>query len=86
MKKEDPKELKHQKKKLINEIDIHKMMDHENVCKFEHFFEDNKHVYMLLEVCSDKSLHDVLKKRRRLLEIEVKCYTMQIIKAVRHIH
>jgi polo-like kinase 1 len=86
LKKEDPKELKHQKKKLINEIDIHKMMDHENVCKFEHFFEDNKNVYMLLEVCSDKSLHDVLKKRKRLLEIEVKCYTMQIIKAVRHIH
>ena len=41
---------------------------------------------MLLELCSDKSLQDVLKKRQRLLEIEVQCYVKQICRAVLHIH
>ena len=75
-KKENPEELKRQKKKLFNEIEIHKLMDHENICKFEHFFEDHNKVYMLLEVCSNVSLYDMLKKRRRLLEIEVKSFTL----------
>ena len=73
-KENNPVDLKRQKKKLMNEINTHKMMSHENICKFEHYFEDSRHVYFLMELCSDKTLQHVLKKRRRLLEIEVKCY------------
>lgn len=70
-KKKDAVELKQQKKKLINEIEIHRSLIHENIVKFEHFFEDKTNVYMILELCNDKSMHDMLKARTRLLEIEV---------------
>lgn len=70
----NPDDLKCQKKKIKNEICIHKLFSHKNICKFEHYFEDQKNVYMLMELCSDKTLADVLKRRKRLLEIEVQCY------------
>lgn len=41
---------------------------------------------MLLEICSNTSLHDMLKRRKRLLEIEVQSYTIALVNAVRHIH
>lgn len=85
-KKKDPTELKEQKKKLINEIEIHRSLDHENIVKFEHYFEDKTNVYMILELCHSGSLHDMLKVRRRLLEIEVKTYTIALCRAVRYLH
>lgn len=41
---------------------------------------------MLLELCSNESMLQVLKRRKRLHEFEVQCFTLQIIKALRYIH
>jgi polo-like kinase 1 len=41
------------RKKLINEIKLHKKLHHQNIVNFEHFFEDKDSVYILLELCSN---------------------------------
>ena len=74
------------KQKLISEIKIHKSLHHQQVVAFEHYFEDTENVYILLEICQNQSLNELLKRRKRLTEIEVQCYMMQIIKALKYLH
>ena len=74
------------RKKLINEIKLHKKLHHLNIVNFEHFFEDKENVYILLELCSNQTLNELVKRRKRLGEIEVQCYSLQIIKALKYIH
>ena len=74
------------RKKLINEIKLHKKLHHQNIVNFEHFFEDKDSVYILLELCSNQTLNELVKRRKRLTEIEVQCYSLQIIKALKYIH
>jgi polo-like kinase 1 len=62
------------KQKLMSEIKIHKRLNHENIVKLERFFEDSENVYILLELCENQSLSHLLKRRRILTEVEVKCY------------
>ena len=70
----------------MSEIKIHRSLKHHNVCQFQHFFEDSENVYILLEICTNQSLNDLLKRRKRLHELEVQCYTMQIISALQYLH
>ena len=74
------------RKKLINEIKLHKKLHHQNIVNFEHFFEDKENVYILLELCSNQTLNELVKRRKRLTEIETQCYSLQIIKALKYIH
>ena len=74
------------KQKLISEIKIHKSLHHPNIVAFEHYFEDTENVYILLEMCASQSLNELLKRRKRLTEIEVQCYMIQIIKALKYLH
>ena len=50
MEKVSLSKLRH-KRRMESEIQIHKQLDHTNVVKFEHFFEDEENVYILLELC-----------------------------------
>ena len=74
------------KKKLINEIKIHKKLNNSNIVGFEKFFEDKDNVYILLELCSNQTLRELVKRRIRLNELEVQCYTLQIIRALKYLH
>ena len=74
------------KQKLISEIKIHKALHHSNIVKFEHYFEDTENVYLLLELCSNQSLNELLKRRKTLTELEVQCYAAQIIRALKYLH
>ena len=74
------------KKKLINEIKIHKKLNNPNIVGFEKFFEDKDNVYILLELCSNQTLNELVKRRKRLGELEVQCYSLQIIHALKYIH
>lgn len=62
------------KQKLMSEIKIHRSLHHNNVVSFEHFFEDSENVYILLELCQNQSLNELLRRRKKLHELEVKCY------------
>ena len=75
-----------QKQKLRTEIKIHKSLHHNQVVAFEHNFEDEENVYMLLEVCQNQTLNELLKRRVKLSEIEVQCYIIQLIKGLQYLH
>lgn len=74
------------KQKLISEIKIHKSLHHIQIVAFEHYFEDTENVYILLELCGNQTLNELLKRRKRLTEIEVQCYVVQLIKALKYLH
>jgi polo-like kinase 1 len=53
---------------------------------FEHFFEDEENVYILLELCPNQTMNELLRRRKRLTELEVQCYLLQILAAVKYAH
>ena len=75
-----------QKQKLLIEIKIHKSLHHNQVVAFEHNFEDKDNVYILLELCQNQTLNELLKRRKTLTEIEVQCYIIQLIKGLQYLH
>lgn len=74
------------KQKLISEIKIHKSLHQQNIVAFEHYFEDPENVYILLEICDNRTLNELLKRRKTLTELEVQCYIVQLIKALKYLH
>jgi polo-like kinase 1 len=70
----------------MSEIRIHRALHQTNIVAFEHFFEDNENVYILLELCENQTLNELLRRRKRLTELEVQCYALQIINALKYLH
>lgn len=75
-----------QKQKLMNEIRIHRSVKHPNIVAFEHFFEDSENVYMLLELCKNQTMSELVRRRKRLVEVEVQCYALQVVAALQYLH
>jgi polo-like kinase 1 len=59
----------------MSEIKIHRSVKHQYVVQFMSFFEDTENVYILLELCHNQSMNELLRRRKRLHELEVQCYT-----------
>jgi polo-like kinase 1 len=74
------------RQKLMSEIKIHRSLNHPNIVKFEHFFEDSENVYILLELCTNQTLSELIRRRKRLTEIEVQSYTFQVVSALKYLH
>ena len=74
------------KQKLISEIRIHRSLSHKSIVGFEHYFEDNDNVYILLEMCHNQTLSELIRRRRKLHEIEVQCYIRQLLEGVKYLH
>lgn len=74
------------KQKLMSEIKIHRSLHHPNIVGFEHVFEDSDNVYILLEMCSNQTMAELLRRRKRLTELEVQCYMLQLLGAVKYLH
>lgn len=55
----------------MSEIKIHRSLHNQNIVGFEHFFEDPENVYIILELCQNQSLNELLRRRKKLHEIEV---------------
>lgn len=74
------------REKLLSEIKIHRTLHHTNIVRLDRFFEDSSNVYILLELCPNNSLRELLLRRKLLTEIEAQYYLVQVISAVKHIH
>jgi polo-like kinase 1 len=72
--------------KLLAEIKIHKSLNQENIVQFEHVFEDKENVYILLEICPNQTLKELLKRRKRITELECAFYLTQTIGALKYLH
>ena len=55
----------------MSEIKRHRSLHNENIVRFDHFFEDDENVYIMLELCCNQTLNDQVKRRKRLTEVEV---------------
>jgi len=73
-------------KKLLYEIAIHKSLKHPGVVKFIDHFEDEKNVYIILELCTDGNLNEYFKEQKTLKEHEVRSYLRQMISALKYCH
>ena len=73
-------------KKLSNEIKIHSELVHQNIVRFHKHFNDDSNVYLLMDLCENTTLSHMMKKRKRLHEIEVKYFAQQICKGLIFLH
>ena len=80
------KELKLEENRKVSEYKIHKDLDHKNIVKLIEYYDNKKILYLLLEYCENKGLSSILKKRKKLKEIEVQYYITNLIKAIKYLH
>ena len=73
-------------RQLQAEIKIHRTLKHPHVCEFKHFFEDKENCYILLELCHNQSMNELLKRRKRLTEPEAAYYMTHVLQAVQYLH
>lgn len=71
---------------LQAEIKIHRTLKHKHVCEYKHFFEDRQNCYILLELCHNQSLNEMIKRRKRLTEPETAYFMKQLLHAVQYLH
>ncbi|KAK6541234.1 Cell cycle serine/threonine-protein kinase cdc5/MSD2 [Orbilia ellipsospora] len=74
------------KSKFLGELQVHKTMEHPNIVRFKECFEDPQNVYMILELCNNKSLMDLLRKRKFFTEPEARYFLIQMLGAVKYMH
>jgi|GEM_PF-3364050 len=74
------------RKKLLSEIKIHRSLSHKNIVRFEHFFEDKTRVYILLEYCNSQTLMELVKRNKRLSDMETQSLSLQILNGVEYLH
>lgn len=75
-----------QKEKMVQEITIHKNINHRNIVKFYNNFEDENFVYVVLELCHKRSLMELHRRRKALTEPETRYYMKQILEGVLYLH
>ncbi|SBS83161.1 calcium-dependent protein kinase 3, putative (CDPK3) [Plasmodium ovale curtisi] len=80
------------KKKLKNiprfrqEIDIMKNLDHPNVVKLLETFEDNEHIYLVMELCTGGELFDKIVKKGSFVEIYASFIMKQVYSVLNYLH
>lgn len=72
--------------KLQTEIKIHRTLKHPNICEYKHFFEDRNNCYILLELCHNQTLNEMIKRRKRLTEPEAALFMNHLLDAVKYMH
>ena len=68
------------KAKLQTEIKIHKSLHHQHIVRFEDVFEDSENVYILMELCPNQTMMELVKCKKRLTETETRRYMLQMVR------
>ncbi|CAM1507262.1 Fc.00g069030.m01.CDS01 [Cosmosporella sp. VM-42] len=72
--------------KFQTELQIHSKMKQKNIVHFFRAFSFEKCTYLVLEVCPNGSLMDMVKRRKGVTEPEVRFYSVQIAGAIKYMH
>lgn len=72
--------------KFRTELQIHAKMRHPNIVEFHRAFTFKDSTYVVLELCSNGSVMDMVKKRRCLTLPEVRRLTVQLCGAIKYMH
>ena len=70
---------------VLNELNILKKIDHQNVVRVYEFFSDADNYYLITEYCEGGDLYESVKDKR-LSEVQVACIMYQILSALNHLH
>ncbi|XP_077498641.1 serine/threonine-protein kinase PLK1-like [Amblyomma americanum] len=71
--------------KLEDEINIRRTLCHKNVVRFHSHFEDDKNVYIILQLCTRQSHEELHKCRETLSEPEVRHLRRQLFLACEYL-
>ena len=71
--------------RVLSEIKIHRTLKNKYICKYEHSFEDNQAIYIIMEFCERKSLDDFLKTRKYFTEYETRYYMYQVLLGLKYL-
>jgi len=77
-----PNELK----RISNEVDILKKLDHPNIIKVYEFFQDPRHFYIVTELCTGGELFDRIIKSHHFSEKKAAETLKQILSAIVYCH
>lgn len=66
------------KSAVVSEIQIHRELQHDNIVRIEQAFEDKQNIYIKMELCLNKNLSGLLKRRKYLTEEETKYFIHQV--------
>jgi polo-like kinase 4 len=73
--------------RVQNEVEIHCQLKHPSILELYKFFEDQKYVYLVLEMCHNGELQQYLNSHSRVLsEREAAVYLTQIIDGLEYLH
>jgi serine/threonine protein kinase len=82
--------------RVFNEIDVHVQLAHPAILRLFAFFEDDTHVYLVMELCRHGELYRYLQRRRqasdppgslgRLSEAEARGVMMQVVNGLMYLH
>ncbi|KAK3940054.1 cell cycle serine/threonine-protein kinase CDC5/MSD2 [Diplogelasinospora grovesii] len=72
--------------KFQTELQIHSKMRQQNIVQFHRAFTFEKCTFLVLELCPNGSLMDMVKRRKGLTEPEVRYYSVQIAGAIKYMH
>eukprot|EP00929_Paragymnodinium_shiwhaense_P058566 TRINITY_DN2932_c0_g1_i1.p1 TRINITY_DN2932_c0_g1~~TRINITY_DN2932_c0_g1_i1.p1 ORF type:complete len:502 (+),score=153.25 TRINITY_DN2932_c0_g1_i1:86-1591(+) len=68
------------------EIAIMKIMDHPNIIKLYETFEDNRNIYLVMELCKGGELFDRIISAGRFSEVKAATIMQQIVRAIYYMH
>lgn len=75
-----------QRDKMTQEISIHRSLNHPNIVQFLHCFDDAKNVYIVLELCKQRSMMELHKRRPNVTDYECRFYIYQLLEGVKYLH
>jgi len=73
--------------RVANEVEIHWQLKHPSILKLQNYFEDNGHVYLVMEICQNGELYRYIQiQKRPLKEAQVRLLMKQIVKGLLYLH
>ena len=69
-----------------NEVQCMKLLDHPNILKCVHFFEDDKRYMLITDLCEGGELLDLIKKEGSLPQAKAAAIIKQILSALNFMH
>ncbi|KAK5987611.1 Cell cycle serine/threonine-protein kinase CDC5/MSD2 [Cladobotryum mycophilum] len=72
--------------KFQTELQIHSKMRQKNIVQFLRAFSFDNCTFLVLELCPNGSLMDMVKRRKGITEPEVRFYSVQIAGAIKYMH
>ena len=73
----------YQKRKVFQEITLHKRLQHPNIIRMLEVFESSKQIYIALEYAEGGDMLHFIRKIKRFSEAQTRYYFKQILSALK---